>query len=69
MTTFYPYPEPTPVRAAQALLKVVDAPEPPFNVLLGSDALRCAREKLGAVSRRNRPLGRGDPLADFPDAA
>jgi NAD(P)-dependent dehydrogenase (short-subunit alcohol dehydrogenase family) len=38
-----------PERAAKALLEVVDAPEPPLHLLLGSDALRRAREKLDAV--------------------
>lgn len=38
-----------PERAAQALLTVVDAPEPPLHLLLGSDALRRGREKLDAV--------------------
>lgn len=38
-----------PVRAAQAILDLVDSPEPPLHLLLGSDALRRAREKLDAV--------------------
>lgn len=38
-----------PVRAAKALLAVVDSDHPPLHVLLGSDALRRAREKLDAV--------------------
>lgn len=38
-----------PDRAAQALLRVVDAPDPPLHLLLGSDALRRARAKLEAV--------------------
>jgi NAD(P)-dependent dehydrogenase (short-subunit alcohol dehydrogenase family) len=37
-----------PARAAQALLAVVDAAQPPLHLLLGSDALRRAREKLDA---------------------
>ena len=35
-----------PARAAQALLAVVDVKQPPLHVLLGSDALRRARESL-----------------------
>jgi NAD(P)-dependent dehydrogenase (short-subunit alcohol dehydrogenase family) len=38
-----------PGRAAQALLEAVDAENPPLHLLLGSDALRRAREKLDAV--------------------
>ena len=38
-----------PVRAAQVLLAVVDAEQPPLHLLLGSDALRRAREKLDAL--------------------
>ncbi|TCP29199.1 oxidoreductase [Sphingomonas sp. BK235] len=38
-----------PAKAATAILKLVDAPEPPLHLLLGSDALRRARVKLDAV--------------------
>jgi NAD(P)-dependent dehydrogenase (short-subunit alcohol dehydrogenase family) len=38
-----------PARAAQALLAVVDAEQPPLHLLLGSDALRRAREKLDTL--------------------
>jgi NAD(P)-dependent dehydrogenase (short-subunit alcohol dehydrogenase family) len=38
-----------PARAAAAVLKLVDAPDPPLHLLLGSDALRRARVKLDAV--------------------
>jgi NAD(P)-dependent dehydrogenase (short-subunit alcohol dehydrogenase family) len=38
-----------PVRAAGAILKLVDTPEPPLHLLLGSDALRRARTKLDPV--------------------
>jgi NAD(P)-dependent dehydrogenase (short-subunit alcohol dehydrogenase family) len=38
-----------PAGAAQALLAVVDAEQPPLHLLLGSDALRRAREKLDAL--------------------
>lgn len=38
-----------PDRAAQAILTVADAAEPPLHLLLGSDALRRGREKLDAV--------------------
>lgn len=38
-----------PARAVEALLTVVDAEQPPLHLLLGSDALRRAREKLDAL--------------------
>lgn len=38
-----------PDRAAAALLAVVDSAQPPLHLLLGTDALRRAREKLGTV--------------------
>ncbi|MGN8001090.1 oxidoreductase [Sphingomonas sp. 22176] len=38
-----------PGKAAAAILALVDAPNPPLHLLLGSDALRRAREKLDAV--------------------
>ena len=38
-----------PVRGAQGILAAVDAANPPLHLLLGSDALRRAREKLDAV--------------------
>jgi len=38
-----------PVRAAQALLALVDEEQPPLHLLLGSDALRRARETLDAL--------------------
>jgi NAD(P)-dependent dehydrogenase (short-subunit alcohol dehydrogenase family) len=38
-----------PARAAAAILKLVEAADPPLHLLLGSDALRRARVKLDAV--------------------
>jgi NAD(P)-dependent dehydrogenase (short-subunit alcohol dehydrogenase family) len=38
-----------PERAAQSILAVVDSNTPPLHLLLGSDALRRAREKLDAL--------------------
>lgn len=35
-----------PAKAAQAILRVVEAPEPPAQILLGSDALNLVREHL-----------------------
>jgi NAD(P)-dependent dehydrogenase (short-subunit alcohol dehydrogenase family) len=38
-----------PDRAAQAILKLVQAEQPPIHLLLGTDALRRAREKVDSV--------------------
>jgi hypothetical protein len=38
-----------PVRAAQAILAIVRAEEPSLHLLLGTDALRRAGEKVDAV--------------------
>lgn len=38
-----------PRKAARAMLAVIDNPEPPAHLLLGSDALRLVREKLRAL--------------------
>lgn len=55
-----------PARAAAAILTLVDAPEPPLHLLLGSDALRRGREKLEAVTEE---IDRWEDLTrstDFP---
>ena len=39
-----------PARAAAAILRLVDAGEPPLHLLLGSDALRRARAECAAVA-------------------
>jgi len=38
-----------PAKAAQALLKLVEAEDPPTHLLLGNDALNLVREKLAAL--------------------
>ncbi|WP_315809950.1 MULTISPECIES: oxidoreductase [Pseudomonas] len=38
-----------PVKAAQAMLAAIEAPEPPRHLLLGSDALGVVRQKLAAL--------------------
>jgi NAD(P)-dependent dehydrogenase (short-subunit alcohol dehydrogenase family) len=38
-----------PVRAAEAIIKAVDAEKPPLNLVLGAPALQLAREKLTAL--------------------
>jgi NAD(P)-dependent dehydrogenase (short-subunit alcohol dehydrogenase family) len=40
-----------PVRAVNAIIQAVEAPNPPLHLLLGRDALRMAREKLDALRR------------------
>jgi NAD(P)-dependent dehydrogenase (short-subunit alcohol dehydrogenase family) len=40
-----------PAKAAQALLKLVEAKEPPVHLLLGSDALKLVRDKLADMAR------------------
>jgi NAD(P)-dependent dehydrogenase (short-subunit alcohol dehydrogenase family) len=40
-----------PARAARALLRVVEAENPPVHLLLGTDALRLVREKLESLER------------------
>ena len=40
-----------PARAARALLRVVEAEDPPVHLLLGTDALRLVREKLESLER------------------
>lgn len=38
-----------PVKAADAMLKLIDSPNPPAHLLLGSDALKLVREKLAQL--------------------
>ena len=57
-----------PERGAQAILAAVKADNPPLHLLLGSDALRRAREKLDAVIEE---MDRWEDLTlstDFPAA-
>jgi NAD(P)-dependent dehydrogenase (short-subunit alcohol dehydrogenase family) len=39
-----------PAKAAKAILALVDLPEPPAHLILGSDALALVREKLSAMA-------------------
>jgi NAD(P)-dependent dehydrogenase (short-subunit alcohol dehydrogenase family) len=41
-----------PVKAAQAMLQVIDSDAPPTHLLLGSDALQLVREKLASMGER-----------------
>lgn len=38
-----------PVKAADAMLKLIDSPTPPAHLLLGSDAVKLVREKLAQL--------------------
>lgn len=40
-----------PMRAAQAIMKVVDSPNPPYRLLLGKGALKSARAKLDLLKK------------------
>ncbi len=55
-----------PVRAAAAMLKVVESPNPPLRLLLGRIALNNARGKLDAVAPRLRYLGSSDRQRRLP---
>lgn len=57
-----------PDRAAQALLRIVDAPDPPLHLLLGSDALKRARAKLEAVEAEITAWEDLTVSTDFPQA-
>ena len=39
-----------PAKAAQALMQIVEAPNPPTHLLLGDDALTFVREKLQCLN-------------------
>lgn len=43
-----------PVLAAQAMIKVVEAPEPPRRLVLGADALEMIRKKLASMEQEMR---------------
>jgi hypothetical protein len=39
-----------PAKAAKAILTLIDLPEPPAHLILGSDALALVRDKLTAMA-------------------
>jgi len=55
-----------PDRAAQAILDLVRAEQPPIHLLLGTDALRRAREKLDAVIKEMDRWEEVTCRTDFP---
>ena len=55
-----------PVRAAEAMITIVDSPEPPLNLILGAPGLKLVRDKLAALTAE---IDRWESLtlsADFP---
>ena len=56
-----------PERAARVLLEVVDSEQPPLHLLLGSDALRRAREKLEALTKEMNRWEKVTRGSDFPN--
>jgi len=56
-----------PARAAKVILDVVEMPDPPPNLLLGSDALEWMRAKLTAFSRSVDEWAPTSMSTDFPE--
>ena len=56
-----------PARAAEAILKIVDAPVPPLHLLLGSDALQRVRVKLDAMIEEMDRWEEVTRSTDFPE--
>jgi NAD(P)-dependent dehydrogenase (short-subunit alcohol dehydrogenase family) len=57
-----------PVRAAEAIVKVVESPAPPLRLLLGRFALQAGRGKLEAVRRDFDAWEETTLNADYPEA-
>lgn len=55
-----------PVRAAAAIVKAVEAPEPPFRLLLGKLALDAALNKLAVLQKNFEDWDKVTKEADFP---
>ncbi|MGZ8375941.1 MAG: oxidoreductase [Gemmatirosa sp.] len=58
-----------PVRAAQAIIAAVEAPEPPLHLLLGKAALRGARWKLDLMQSNFDAWAETTEGADFPEGS
>jgi NAD(P)-dependent dehydrogenase (short-subunit alcohol dehydrogenase family) len=56
-----------PVRAAKAILKMVESPDPPLRLLLGKGALRGARMKLELLKKDIDAWEETTVHADFPE--
>ncbi|MFL6582434.1 MAG: oxidoreductase [Burkholderiales bacterium] len=57
-----------PARAAQAIMRVVESPAPPMNLVLGKEGLKRVREKMDKFSNTLRTWEATTTAADFPDA-
>nr|WP_320012774.1 oxidoreductase [uncultured Desulfobulbus sp.] len=55
-----------PVRAAQAIVTAVDAPQPPLHLVLGAPGLQMARQQLGALQQEFDAWEAVTLSADFP---
>jgi NAD(P)-dependent dehydrogenase (short-subunit alcohol dehydrogenase family) len=58
-----------PEKAAEAVLRMVDEPNPPAHLLLGSDALRLVTNGRAAVDEEIRKWAEVTRTTDFPDGA
>ena len=58
-----------PARAAEAIIALVDSPNPPLHLLLGSDALRRARAKLDATIAEINAWEAVTRSTDYPETA
>ena len=57
-----------PARAAQAIIRIVESPTPPMNLVLGKDGLKRVRDKLDKFSDSLRQWEAVTVGADFPEA-
>ncbi|HYN27196.1 MAG TPA: oxidoreductase, partial [Burkholderiales bacterium] len=57
-----------PARAAQAIIRIVESPAPPMNLVLGKDGLNRVRGKLEKFSESLRQWETVTVGADFPEA-
>ena len=56
-----------PVKAAEAIIKAVESPEPPLHLLLGKAALKGARWKLDLMKKDFDAWAPTTEAADFPE--
>jgi hypothetical protein len=56
-----------PARAAQAIIRVAESPNPPMNLVLGKDGLKRVREKLDKFTDSLRQWESTTVGADFPE--
>jgi NAD(P)-dependent dehydrogenase (short-subunit alcohol dehydrogenase family) len=57
-----------PARAAEAILSIVDHPDPPLNLVLGRVGLEVVREKLASLTAEIDAWEQLTLSADYPDA-